>query len=573
MFNETKKSWEEFCAAIRYAVGTKCPDLDISNSDFNEWWDLYEENKGWLWEFFPEDGRIEIPLKLFQGEDGEENDDGSISNIIMEAYREKVIEKARIVTTSSLELALADYDPDLVTKNRLSKKLSKEFVEEYLNYYCHLPIKDGLKETVMKICVGTKFKKVYETFLKYFDIDEKDKQELVLQLVDTIEFVRNQVSSNEEKVVISINPVDYALASTHTSSWNSCYRLDEGQYMSGTASCALDGVSIIAYAYKHKEMVDFGNDYYNVRIGSQPVKLWRQWIWLNKEGGFAIFGRNYPSDKPEYEKAARSLTGNLLAEVMGVSPKWKKMKYTETRYSANLVRNGYHDGDRISSVIQLKEIDNSEGRIRYGTNLPCPLCGSHGVSDGNFVCEDCADEPMYTCDDCGTGIYNADDYFTIHDGRIVCECCRDRDYSYCEYCDYLYPNDSVTWLANQDRAICTECTHDHPIAYCEDCGEYDLIEDGVFVNDKFYCSRCMDDNVEFCELCGEAFLLDSGCNYDSDGRAYCNDCIEKNELTTCERCGYIIRYGEKKVMSEGKPYCEQCSTYLRVKDVEEVAAV
>ena len=88
-----------------------------------------------------------------------------------------------------------------------------------------------------KIRIGDKLIKS----LKFF---YKDKHELKIVQNLASQFV--QKNKIKGKLFLSIDPIDYLLASENNENWRSCHALD-GEYRSGNLSYMLDSSTVIAY--------------------------------------------------------------------------------------------------------------------------------------------------------------------------------------------------------------------------------------------------------------------------------------------------------------------------------------
>lgn len=78
--------------------------------------------------------------------------------------------------------------------------------------------------------------------------------------------------------------------------------------------------------------------------------------------------------------------------------------------------------------------------------------------DSKNICQDCADNETFTCNDCGKLDWN-DNGSTIYNDEYVCEKCRE-NYSSCNGCDNLYPSDDMNYCDSCDYSYCGNCEHD-----------------------------------------------------------------------------------------------------------------
>lgn len=97
---------------------------------------------------------------------------------------------------------------------------------------------------------------------------------------------------------------------------------------------------------------------------------------------------------------------------------------------------------------------------------------------------------------------------------------------------------------------------------CCVCGEWEEKDDGLWIEDDFYCSEscAMEDNCVKCEYCGEWSKSDCDGFYTPEGEYYCSrSCLSNADYVICQECGEI-HYYEDAVEICGDWFCnEDCA--------------
>lgn len=107
---------------------------------------------------------------------------------------------------------------------------------------------------------------------------------------------------------------------------------------------------------------------------------------------------------------------------------------------------------------------------------------------------DC-DEPIAHCEQCGSRIYEDDDYAYIDsDNRYFCcgSCAERAGYRYCDNCHEWYYEEDGEAIPNDCRWWCHDCLREN-YDKCKCCGEYIFdSDDRVFDdNNNVYCAECL----------------------------------------------------------------------------------
>ena len=121
----------------------------------------------------------------------------------------------------------------------------------------------------------------------------------------------------------------------------------------------------------------------------------------------------------------------------------------------------------------------------------CADCGAaidseeYTNTDGEAICEECADANYFRCDNCGN-ITLQDDCISIDDGRLyVCETCANSNYYHCDRCGEYISRRNL-W-ASRNLTICYHCADYYYV--CDDCGDV-IDRDDIHYIDGYYCNDC-----------------------------------------------------------------------------------
>lgn len=129
-----------------------------------------------------------------------------------------------------------------------------------------------------------------------------------------------------------------------------------------------------------------------------------------------------------------------------------------------------------------------------------------------------------------------------------------------------------------DRMGCKECsTGDHGGCECSHCGYSFDEEDGIYINDEFFCDDCVSNNFCRCEHCDE-WVRDDDAYIAPDGTVRCEYCYSR-DCVACERCGETMWEDESHCVGDTILcssccenhcfYCEKCGgDYFNTDGVE-----
>lgn len=132
----------------------------------------------------------------------------------------------------------------------------------------------------------------------------------------------------------------------------------------------------------------------------------------------------------------------------------------------------------------------------------CDECGEwiredagYTTYDGDFICEDCYQSGNYfCCEKCGE-IFSYDDAVTVdcgyRDEMVVCESCAEDNYYQCDDCGNWFSDHRIR-QDSFDNCICDEC-YDRRWYTCDSCGRLVNTDDvHVSRNGSAYCDDCYD---------------------------------------------------------------------------------
>ncbi|WP_026487618.1 hypothetical protein [Caldanaerobius polysaccharolyticus] len=394
---------------------------------------------------------------------------------------------------------------------------------------------------------GMKLGKVFRAFLQaYFrpeaekaGLDDETIGNLIEWLVQQFSVLLGELRNQKVTVVVSLDPLDFLLASESTTGWRSCHALDDC-YRAGNMAYMMDGYTAIAYAYQHT------HDYMGHEL---PRKLWRQWVFIDVEHGTAFFQKQYPCEREQFSAVARRLVAHALAHKWGVEPNW-----TVSRNPVVSIINdsGLPYIDPTSSLIKLKADGVQVATLYISKTPPCPVCGAEMDNTEALACSSCTG--LWECYACGE-MYNEDELYVGADDNYYCERCWDERFIRCYHCDeVIWAEDS--YCGADGEYYCEECWEDRFIT-CYHCGETIWQEDALEGADgNLYCRDCWEDRFVTCYCCEEVIWWDDAIT-GPYGYAYCDDCFYEY-FVECANCGEPIER-DKAVVIGHSHYCSACA--------------
>jgi len=337
----------------------------------------------------------------------------------------------------------------------------------------------------------------------------EDKDLLIEYILDLYSQIFSSIKDPKGIVVLSINPVDFMLASAHTDGdWTSCHNFQDGCYKTGVLSYALDEVSMIAYAYNKTSLAN-----YHPFKKEMPLKLWRQMVYLDERTRSIYFSKNYPGVMPIFSKYARKLAGKMASKLFNVEPVWKVSgdyvsllegeKKVPKCNTENQGESHFNYADGIYSSIAMMEGGKFVDTIFTGVGaLICPICGDiKDIDDDDggesFACYDCRNGNR--CFSCGRAIGDYDGVVT-QTGEHYCLSCAEEHVSECSICENIYSNEDMEEIEYIDEdgdmiieTVCEDCFHTY-FSRCTECNELYKTFDAN--NVLGLCPRCYEKMLE-----------------------------------------------------------------------------
>lgn len=318
-----------------------------------------------------------------------------------------------------------------------------------------------------KIRVGDKLIKSLKFFFKE-PSELKIVQNLASQYVQ-----KNKVKG---KLFLSVDPIDYLLASENNENWRSCHALD-GEFRSGNMSYMLDSSTVIAYVASESKQ------YLNMAPGDMEhhSKKLRVFVHWTKDSHVLYFSKTYPFDAPHLRAKIKEWVNSLyrakvfsgeiseqearnfsMPELVG----FNQINFGSVGRGSRYLDNNwiYHYGNIINTrdVISIPEhslnyndIINSSNYSPYvcfednswrydseleklfhmeiGSAVPCARCGKNHITDSaKFICNECArdldmrGDYFCHCYDCGRRLWEEDDVYHSE--------CWGEEVTYCHRC-------------------------------------------------------------------------------------------------------------------------------------------
>ena len=494
-----KKYWEYAAELIREATGLMSVDKAVN--ELKKRWEL---NKGYLEPFFDDNGQRVVIME-----------EGEVSPRCLEQAIDEMQRIAAVIANNNPKYqgkiysdgrCIANYLATLLTTNQISPK---EFMKNTLGCGHRIPgqpkyFQEGTKVTKFIAADLAYNDSKYSCYGRLSQYSVTDAELLTSFALDVASQIMGILRVGNDRVILSINPVDFLMTSLH-SSWTSCHNLYDGDWRTASFSFICDSVSAIAYATQQEpSRVDGVNFLW-------PKKNWRQMVYFDKDFMAAFQGNEYPSRIWGYSEAIRPEIADVLAKICGAT-------------SSDFHFISYHtrsDGsDEFASYGAEKDVDRSyirgvEGTEWISCDLPCLILR---LKDG--------------------GRYPTR-YLEVSSNKIPCAKCGQSRYD-CE----------------SSTLVCDDCDgYRHTCCCCDD-----RIEDWYEVDGRYYCSCCYEDKFASCEVCDTTDIaideLDELAVYDCGRLLVCEHC-KKYELTRCNDCGDYIYKSDVKCL-EGNEYCPDC---------------
>lgn len=542
----------------------------VSESAVQKYKKAWERHKAKLMPYFDEEGRIECKINIAELISSEP-DVFDLNEIIEQnnAIPEFVIPRCELRFKRLFRNVLKNikFSLEELCANRLA--MARTIYIESTGKTVEFP-------------TGTKASKYFKAVI------ENHNNDLVREYADKL----NQAFSvlleslmQDAVVVLSINPLDIAMASVHTTGWKSCYAL-EGVYRTAPLAMLLDESTVLAYAYLHK------TEYCPLGI-ELPKKIWRQWVSINFDQNAALFMKEYPKQLLFVAKQVRAMVAGILNTYAGFDPNstWVKLNINSNRIK--IYNSAYIYDDPACAAIVLKSAHDAEDVLEFSLGAEgvycfecsllrqddtqasfhcsdcsqyiCAYCGNaisesdvYRTPDGDPCCECCFDERFVYCNYCNETIDRYDAHYVDYDYEYYCSQCFNELYTYCDHCDCIIRwDDAIT--VDHDGNYCDDC-YDELFTECIDCGDVIRIEDAVEVDCEYYCASCYKELFTECSNCGDVVRIEDA--VDVDDEYYCDNCYDEL-FTKCSNCRDVIAV-DSAVEVNDEYYCDDCYDELFV---------
>lgn len=223
----------------------------------------------------------------------------------------------------------------------------------------------------------------------------------------------------------------------------------------------------------------------------------------------------------------------------------ERSRYFEKKKTSNELEE--IDRERIRKEEPMKEMVQEELPVN---SIRCDKCGkviskyecSVFEETDEHWCRECANEFLKEHDDyvrcyqCST-IVPKDEATKDSAGDWFCQECADNYLTTCDDCGSVVWADDCYWVDSEEMQICPSC-YDARYASCTVCGSIHRVSDMQEYDGDYYCEGCFYDRFTTCDECGEVIPIDDA--HDVDGYNYCDSCYE-------ERRGNIFSWHDDKV--------------------------
>lgn len=310
----------------------------------------------------------------------------------------------------------------------------------------------------------------------------------------------------EQTTVLSVNPVDF-MRMSDGNSWTSCHNIFQGGcYSGGCASYAFDTETMIMFTVDDAPRI------------TTAKKINRQLFFWN--GSVLQSSRLYPQDcdgDSALYTQFRQVVEDILTKCLGIHNLWRSVSevsytsygyhYQDYRYShyqayapsefIDIDTHFYIGSDDPYCVVTGDPLDSDEHPTNLCGSWYCAHCderirtGDKIYFDGDYYCQNCADEFIYYCPECQTEYWDGggesytlnyrrtypENNYTYYSDDTICPCCAENssDYVWCTECGDLWKpydvgtGEVVGFTDSCGDFYCPECVH-----YC---GEYEEVEE------------------------------------------------------------------------------------------------
>lgn len=372
--------------------------------------------------------------------------------------------------------------------------------------------------------------------------------------------------------LVSLNFNDF-MTMSNGNSWSSCHFINSnnifhdssvssyrGQYKQGCLSYALDDCSFIFYTLPS----DYdGAEYYKQKKINRMVCQYKS--------GVLVTGKCYPNNEDELITTYRQTMQYVISECEGFANSWtfsrdvnKIGMFVETAYNSAHYRDYTYDGQKptisIHKPLEIDDIDNLT--ITIGHSAYCLECGNelNGNDSEWLQCERHREDRV--CAHCGC-VLDEDDCHEV-DGEYYCDDC-------CFYCDehkQYETGEGYTEIINGHEMTVCEYALDN-YTYCERCGEYHSSSCVTYIDGKYICDDCRDENYYCCEVCGSWVKNGETCACKTLAKAIGHKIVKKNEYQVGDYV--LIKVGNKDTAHLGYT-CRMRGYEGKIVKIERVAS-
>ena len=412
----------------------------------------------------------------------------------------------------------------------------------------------------------TKIKKVFEVVYKEhdeafeYDSDSSYSEEkCAAWIVRQFEKIgASKKSAKELEFVISLNPMDWLLAST-AENFTSCFDLSKSsgggyQYCLGLPFLCGDKNRMMLYISNGKKKTFQG-----ITVDSVQT---RTWCILDQSGTFNIV-KWYPNDTIGYTPV-RAITG--------CSNFFDRTNFTRSKYNLDVLSSklGAYFGV-YSDMGELRAINDKlylcgnhkDGQQIFSKNLV--KCSGHSSfndisTSSRFIGGELGFripkwieygfhfDKMFTtlrCSCCGEDKAGAltDVVIDSKHYRYICYDCLKKDFGHCKRCGKIYKKSDkckkVEGISGNTVELCEECSQNIEKYTCSCCGKFNDSDEPLVEldNGKKICMSCFKKgNYQKCDACGH-YSNDAIIEYDTFSKikhTYCKHCYESREKNVAE---------------------------------------
>lgn len=195
---------------------------------------------------------------------------------------------------------------------------------------------------------------------------------------------------------ISIDPYDYLTMSINNNGWQSCHRINGGEFSTGPFAYLIDENTAVAFSHRGEES-QYSVNNFKWRGNS---KRWRQLVHIDLDTSAALFSREYPTGSDETIKFIREMYEENMAKYFNVENIW--MVTRDVRRVLPMATNGEYAYDDINRSdkrkyaichrdIKAPAKDGDRPLILMGSLLPCIMCREKPAEtiSGTPICNQC----------------------------------------------------------------------------------------------------------------------------------------------------------------------------------------